>query len=90
MINNEHDIKMIDEFIIDCIRACGTKRLKIGGLGYDKTGKDGVIIRGRGRNVSANRKKIHTVENYVTLSYMQVLFNTNRNVYDAYVQNMML
>jgi len=90
VINNEHDIKLIDEFIIDCIRACGTKKTRLGGLGYDKTGKDGVIIRGRGRNVKANRQKVQTLDKYVTLSYMQILFNKNRNVYDAYVQNMML
>ena len=90
IINCEEDIEALDLFILDCIRACDTNKTKLGGLGYNKTGENGVIVRGKGRNVRSNRNKIDVVDNYVSLSHMQTLFNTNRTVYETYVRDMIM
>ena len=90
IINCEEDIEALDLFILDCIRACDTNKTKLGGLGYNKTGENGVIVRGKGRNVRSNRNKIDVVDNYVSLSHMQKLFNTNRTVYETYVRDMIM
>ena len=86
VINNTHDINILDTFIADCCRACDTKKTKIGGIGYNKSGKEGVLTRGTGRHVSKNREK-HADIDYQTISFMQTLFNSNKDVYAAYVTN---
>lgn len=90
VITSEHDMREIDRFILDCVRACATGRKRIGGLGYDKLGTDGVITRGKGRNVRANMAKLPRVEGYVPISYMRELYLSSREVYGAYVKEMML
>ena len=42
---------------MDAIRACATKKKKIGGLGSVNDKPDYTILRGTGKNVSANRTK---------------------------------
>ena len=88
IINSDADIKALDLYILDCLRACATGKSKIGGLGYDKTGKDGVILRGKGRNVKTNREKLPIVDNYVSIKHMQNLFNTDRLAYNTYVKDL--
>lgn len=90
VITSKSDMREIDRFILDCVRACATGRKKIGGLGYDKAGTDGVITRGKGRNVRANMEKMPLVNNYVPVSYMRELYISSRSVYEAYVKEMML
>lgn len=90
VINVKHDIQELDNFILDCLRACDTGNKKVGGLGYDKKGRHGVISRGKGRNVKTNRDKIPFVKGYIPVSHMQKLYMFNRNAYDTYVKDMIL
>ena len=89
IINSISDMRELDKFILDCLRACGSHKKHVGGLGYDKTGRDGVILRGKGRNVKKNLEKIPSVENYIPITYMRELYISNRDVYNAYVKEMM-
>jgi len=89
IINCESDIEELNNYIMDAIRASNTGRKKIGGLGYNKQGSNGVIVRGKGRNVKENKMKIKNLPNYVPISYMQILFNSDRDVYNAYVNDML-
>lgn len=52
IINVERDIDTLNEFVMDCIRACQTGKRKIGGLGTITNQKDYMILRGTGKNVS--------------------------------------
>lgn len=90
IITSKTDIKTLDTFILDCLRACETHKTKIGGLGYNKTGHNGVITRGKGRNVKTNRDKIPVIENYVPISYMRDLYNSNHELYYTYVKELIL
>lgn len=90
VITSEKDMRELDMFILDCVRACSTGAKRIGGLGYDKAGKEGVITRGKGRNVRANRIKIPIVDGYVPIGFMKDLYMSDRAVYDAYVKEMLL
>ena len=90
VINSDADIAALDTFILDCIRACETGKTHIGGLGYDKTKQEGVVVRGKGKNVRSNRNKMPLIENYVPLSYMRELYISNRNIYNAYVKELIL
>jgi hypothetical protein len=89
IVNCTNDLKELDRFITSCVIACDTKKYKIGGLGYNKTGKDGVIVRGKGRNIAMNNFKAPALDNYTSLSHMQILFKQNRTVYETYVKDMM-
>lgn len=88
VINSGHDIRQMDLFILDCLRACDTGKSKIGGLGWDRYGRDGVVARGRGRNVTSNREKRPRIERYVPLSHMQAAWLHSRAAYDAYAVRM--
>ena len=66
--NVQKDLDELNKFVMDCLRAVGTGKRKIGGLGYVKTGSDGCIVRGHGRNVKANRSKTgHDIPGYLTI-----------------------
>ena len=43
---------------MDCLCAVNTGKRKVGCLGYVRNKSDGCIVRGRGRNVKANREKM--------------------------------
>ena len=74
---------------MDCLRAVHTGKTKLGGLGYDKQGKTGCIVRGRGRNVSANRQKTgDTIDGYISLGCMQDAIRTSRAAYDTLVRSL--
>lgn len=88
IINANRDLLQMDLFILDCLRACDTGRTKLGGLGWNKNGAEGVICRGRGRNVKANLEKRPRIENYVPLSHMRSAYLSSRPAYEAY-SNMM-
>jgi len=90
IINCDEDIRQFDLFIMDCIRASITGKTRIGGLGYDKNGKNGVITRGKGRHVHTNREKIPHIKNYTTLKHMQNLFINDREAYTAYVKELIV
>lgn len=88
VINSREDILQMDLFVMDCLRACDTGRTRLGGLGWDRSKADGVIRRGRGRNVAANREKRPRIKNYVPISHMRAAFLSSRAAYDAYANQM--
>ena len=89
VVNVRQDIDTLNAFVMDCLRAVHTGKTKIGGLGYDKQGKVGCIVRGRGRNVSANRQKTgDTIDGYISLGCMQDAIRTSRAAYDTLVRSL--
>lgn len=87
--NVRKDIDELNKFVMDCLRAVQTGKRKVGGLGYVKTGKDGCIVRGRGRNVKANRAKTGAdIAGYLTLGCMQNAIRTRRAVYNTLVASL--
>lgn len=88
VVNVQRDIDELNKFVMDCIRAVGTGKKKVGGLGYVATKTDGCIARGRGRNVRANRTKGGTIEGYLTIGCMANAIRTRRAVYDTLVSSL--
>ena len=89
IINVERDIDTLNEFVMDCIRACQTGKRKIGGLVTITNQKDYMILRGTGKNVSANRKNTEKeIEGYYSIRCMQKALNICRPVYDTIVREM--
>ena len=91
VVNVRQDIDTLNAFVMDCLRAVHTGKTKVGGLGYDKQGKVGCIVRGRGRNVTANRQKTgDTLDGYISLGCMQDAIRTSRAAYDTLVRSLSL
>jgi hypothetical protein len=89
IINVQKDIDTLNEFVLDAIRACATNKKKIGGLGSVNDKEDYTILRGTGKNVTANRGKTDKeIENYLSIRCMQNAILTNRAVYDTLVRTM--
>ena len=89
IINVEKDIDVLNTFVMDCLRACATKKKKIGGLGSVNDKDDYTILRGIGKNVSANRLKTEReIEGFLTLKCMQNALLTNRALYETLVRTM--
>lgn len=89
IINVEKDIDTLNTFVMDCLRACVTKKKKIGGLGSVNDKEDYTILRGVGKNVSANRSKTEKeIEGYLSIRCMQNALLTRRAVYDTLVRSM--
>ena len=79
----------MNAFVMDCLRAVYTGKTKVGGLGYDKQGKTGCVVRGRGRNVSANRRKTgDTIDGYLSLGCMQNAMRTGKAAYETLVRGL--
>lgn len=82
--NVKRDLNELNGFVMDCLRAVQTGKRKVGGLGYVKTKSDGCIVRGRGRNVKANRSKTgNNISGYMTIGCMQNAILTSRAVYNT-------
>jgi len=91
VVNVKQDIDTMNAFVMDCLRAVHTGKVKIGGLGYDKQGKVGCVVRGRGRNVSANRRKTgDTIDGYLSLGCMQNAMRTSKAAYETLVRGLSL
>ena len=89
VVNVKEDIDTLNAFVMDCLRAVHTKKVKLGGLGYDRMGKTGCVVRGRGRNVSANRRKTgDTIDGYLTLACMQNAMRTSKAAYETLVRGL--
>jgi hypothetical protein len=85
----DKDIETLNSFVMDSLRACATKRRKIGGLGSVNDRDDYTILRGTGKNVTANRLKTEKeIVGYLTLGCMQNAILTSRPVYEALVRSM--
>lgn len=85
VVNVKRDIDELNKFVMDCLRAVETGKRKVGGLGYVATNVDGCIVRGRGRNVSANRVKTGKISGYLTIGCMRNAMLTSRAVYNTLV-----
>ena len=89
IINVDKDIETLNAFVMDAIRACATKKRKIGGLGSVNDRDDYTILRGTGKNVTANRHKTEKeIKGYLTINCMRNALLTRRAVYDALVRNL--
>ena len=89
IINVQKDIDELNEFVLDCLRACATGKKKIGGLGSVNDREDYTILRGTGKNVTSNRMKTaKEIENYMSIRCMQNALLTRRAVYDTLVRSM--
>lgn len=89
IVNVDKDIETLNLFVMDAIRSCATNKKKIGGLGSVNDKPDYTIIRGTGKNVSANRIKTEKeIDGYFTLGCMQNALQTNRSVYETLVRMM--
>jgi hypothetical protein len=89
IINVQKDIDVLNEFVMDCIRACATNKKKIGGLGSVNDKENYTILRGTGKNVSANRCKTDKeIDGYLSLRCMQNALLTRRAVYETLVRSM--
>lgn len=85
VVNVADDLMTLNNFVMDRLRGCKTDRHKIGGLGYVPDLKR-CIVRGKGKNVKANRAKTEEkIEGYLTLVCMQKALLTRRAVYNALV-----
>ena len=66
-----------------------TGKRKAGGLGYVRDRPGGCIVRGRGRNVRANRAKAGgDITGYLTLGCMRNALQTGRAVYNTLVASL--
>lgn len=89
IINVDKDIDTLNEFVMDAIRACATGKKKIGGLGSVNNKEDHTILRGTGKNVSANRNNTDKeIDNYFSIRCMQNAMLTRRAVYETLVRSM--
>ena len=89
IINVEKDIDTLNAFVMDAIRACATGKKKIGGLGSVSDQSDYTILRGTGKNVSANRLKTDKeIEGFLTIGCMRNAILTRRAVYETLVRCM--
>lgn len=86
--NVKSDLDELNKFVMDCLRAVETGKRKVGGLGYVKTKNDGCIVRGRGRNVKANRSKTNNIMGYLTIGCMRNALLTSRAVYNTLVASL--
>ena len=89
IINVEEDIQELNKFVMDALRAVQTGKTKIGGLGYVPEGKVGVISRGIGQNVKANRMKTaKEIDGYHTINEMRLALLTSKEAFLAVVRMM--
>lgn len=87
--NVRKDLDELNMFVMDCLRAVETGKRKVGGLGYVRTKSDGCIVRGRGRNVKANRTKTDgNLPGYLTIGCMRNALLTSRAVYNTLVASL--
>ena len=88
IVNVDKDIQTLNSFVMDAIRAAHTQKKSIGGLGSVRDRENETILRGKGRNVRANREKIASIPDYKTIKCMQNAINTSKAVYDTLVMTM--
>lgn len=81
--NVRRDLNELNKFVMDCLRGVSTGKRRVGGLGYVPARCDGCIVRGTGRNVTANRGKMPRVEGYLSIGCMQNALRTSRAVYNT-------
>lgn len=87
IINCEEDINEMNKYTIDALKAVETGRTDIGGLGYEHK-SNGVISRGKGKNVKANRQKVGRIDGYKSMQCMWKAINTNKAAYQTLVRGL--
>lgn len=89
VINVEEDMLEMSKYMLDCIRACDTKKKKIGGLGVDLQKKNGTIARGKGRDVKSNRLKTSvSIDSFASIGCLAKAYKLNKSVYEAVVRGL--
>lgn len=89
IINVQKDIDILNAFVMDAIRACATNKKKIGGLGSVNDKEDYTILRGTGKNVTANKNKTDKeIEGFLSLNCMRNALLTNHAIFDTLVRQM--
>ena len=87
-INNVTDIQTLNTYVMDCLRASQTQRFELGGLGVELEKKDGVVTRGRGKNVTTNRQRtLKELDGYLSL-YAAKKALGNRDMFDNLVRSL--
>lgn len=81
-VNVEKDIRIIDEWIKDCIRACKTGKKKVGGIGSVNDRNNYTIARGKGKHVSSNLKNTgKIIHGYTSMIDMWRTINNSKDLY---------
>lgn len=89
IINVKKDIDTMNYFVMDCIRACATGKKKVGGLGSINDNPHFTILRGVGKNVTANKAKTpKEIDGYLSIGCMRKALLTRRAVFDTLVRSM--
>ena len=87
-MTNITDIQTLNVYVMDCLRAAQTRRFDLGGLGVELEKKDGVVTRGRGKNVTTNRERTDKhLDGYLTL-YAAKKALGNRDMFDNLVRSL--
>lgn len=88
-VNCKPDLDEMNKFIMDCLRAVKTGKKKIGGLGVVTNLPDRTILRGTGKNVTANRKKTDKkIENYLSMGCLSNAMKLSKPIYEACVRSL--
>lgn len=92
IVNLEQDIRTLDNYVKDSLRAMYTGKKNIGGLGLNKVTDNCGVLRGKGKNVRANlqrtrQKKEDILEKngYISMNNMYKLFRINRELYRSFL-----
>ena len=87
VVTVEKDLNELNVFVMDALRAVQTGKKKIGGLGSADNLEDKTVLRGKGKNVKANREKTpKQIEGYITLIEARNALLTSRGVYNTLVR----
>lgn len=86
-INVDADINELNKYVLDCIKACETGKKKIGGLGTCDNLSNKTILRGRGRNVRANREKVIWIDNFISMKCASDTMKISLPVFEAIVRD---
>ena len=82
-VNVRSDIEILDKWIKDCIRACETKKIKVGGIGSINNNSNYTVDRPqKSRDVSGNLDKTDKeIEGYRSMVDMWKTINNDKNMY---------
>lgn len=91
VVTEQSDVRLLDEFVKDSIRAMLTNRCCTGGIGWDEDNKHGVIDRGKGSNVRSNLELTQGTTGleqlgYVSMVHMYKLYKISPVVFKAEAQ----
>lgn len=82
-VNVRSDIEILDKWIKDCIRACETKKIKVGGIGSINNNSNYTVDRPqKSRDVSGNLDKTDKeIKGYRSMVDMWKTINNDKNMY---------